>query len=361
LSGKVKKMHERQNYLDVNKFLEYQKRTRRNDPKTINRIRGLLRHLLIWADDIPFSDAGKIKNNFHDYISTARNDGQKKTLMPATIKKVYQYSRLFFEFCKRTYSQRYRHITEYWLSENFTPPKRLNQSEYIEHEFYTLDEINQIAQMPVDSIRLERDRAGAVFLYLSGMRVDAFVSMPVKAFDPLERKVLQFSKLGVRTKNGKPIITTLLDIPELYDLVLAWHDKVKKYPDSMWYGHIDRGNEKLLYIKGCADSRRLLFSRGLKEICGICGISYKSPHKFRHGHIAYAMSGGPDLKTLKAISQNVGHSSIAITDSLYGNLKSGDVAEAINAIRPAKPEITLDERLNRLEKMLTNNQNQIRP
>jgi hypothetical protein len=46
-----------------------------------------------------------------------------------------------------------------------------------------------MAQAPVRSGRERRTRASAVFLFLSGIRVGAFVSLPLMAVDLRERKV----------------------------------------------------------------------------------------------------------------------------------------------------------------------------
>lgn len=50
-----------------------------------------------------------------------------------------------------------------------------------------------------------------------------------------------------------------------------------------------------------------------------------SPHKFRHGHAVYALKMARDVSGLKAVSQNLMHENLAITDGIYGVLSSGDV------------------------------------
>jgi len=55
------------------------------------------------------------------------------------------------------------------------------------------------------------------------------------------------------------------------------------------------------------------------------GLSYHSPHKFRHGHAVYALKKAKDVQTLKAVSQNLMHSKLAITDGVYGILSEVDI------------------------------------
>jgi integrase len=52
------------------------------------------------------------------------------------------------------------------------------------------------------------------------------------------------------------------------------------------------------------------------------GVKYKSPHKLRHGHAVYALK-------LKAISQNLMHSTIGIMDGIIGVLVGDDVHNTI--------------------------------
>ena len=54
-----------------------------------------------------------------------------------------------------------------------------------------------------------------------------------------------------------------------------------------------------------------------------------SPHKFRHGHAVYGLKGATDVSDLKAVSMNLMHSSIGITDSIYAVLSNQDVGERI--------------------------------
>jgi site-specific recombinase XerC len=55
----------------------------------------------------------------------------------------------------------------------------------LEHEYVALDEIQQLVnlQIPSNNLALQRDRAAAGMLLLSGMRASTFTSAPIKAFD----------------------------------------------------------------------------------------------------------------------------------------------------------------------------------
>jgi hypothetical protein len=79
--------------------------------------------------------------------------------------------------------------------------------EYKEHEAVTLEEIKAIARAPVTTIRDKRIRAAAIFWFLSGIRVGAFVTLPLIAVDLNNLKIKQWPRLGVRTKFRKHATT----------------------------------------------------------------------------------------------------------------------------------------------------------
>jgi site-specific recombinase XerD len=67
----------------------------------------------------------------------------------------------------------------------------------------------------------------------------------------------------------------------------------------------------------------------MKRLCEKAGVSYKPPHALRHGHAVHALLLGQDVADLKAVSQNLMHSSLTITDSIYSVLTEKDLSERI--------------------------------
>ena len=90
------------------------------------------------------------------------------------------------------------------------------------------------------------------------------------------------------------------------------------------------------------------------------GLPYHSPHKFRHGHAVYVLKNAKDVPALKAVSQNLMHANLSITDGIYGILSETDVREQINTLgnRTAQEdnkEISmLIELVKRIDKKLSN-------
>jgi site-specific recombinase XerC len=61
-------------------------------------------------------------------------------------------------------------------------------------------------------------------------------------------------------------------------------------------------------------------------------LPYHSPHKFRHGNAVYSIKMAKEIAGLKAVSQNLMHSNLSITDGVYGILSQIDVREQISRI-----------------------------
>ena len=64
------------------------------------------------------------------------------------------------------------------------------------------------------------------------------------------------------------------------------------------------------------------FCRDLKTVCEMAGVTYKSPHKARYGHIHLGFSKAKTAEERKAISVNAMHGSLSVTDEVYARMNS---------------------------------------
>ena len=78
--------------------------------------------------------------------------------------------------------------------------------------------------------------------------------------------------------------------------------------------------------------RASIATRDLKQWLTKVGLPYHSPHKFRHGNAVYALKLAKDIAALKAVSQNLMHSNISITDGVYGILSDTDIQKQIASL-----------------------------
>lgn len=341
----------RGNYFDVLTYLEYQEKLLQYSPKTIDRKWAHLRHLLNWADEIPFPKANRIDETFPKYLLTARNDNLDNQLSPASMARACLEARTFFEWAKTNYPSKYRPITEKWI-ETIRPSRSSGiHSELHEREYYSLEEVRQLVRFSPDRLIDERDRAAAAFVFLSGMRVSAFVSLPVRCVDLENRSVDQFPNEGVRTKNSKAARTFLLPARNLLLIIGSWHKKVERElgRDAYWYPPLTTDGMEWNKSNrvGSTESRRMSFSRGLKRLCRMADIAYKSPHKLRNGHGVFGVKASKTIEEFKAFSQNMMHENMEITDRLYGRLANDDVRQTIRNLGEEANSNHTDEELFR--------------
>lgn len=242
-------MINRGNWKLIREYLKYRAEVDQISPKSIRLEETWLRHLLEWANNRTFEQAPKIRPTLPEYILSARLDGGQEQLSNIYIKKVVGSSRRFFEWLSK-HRPGYRHVIgAAWL--DTLKPARM-KPELKEHKGVTLDEIRAIARAPVFTLRDRRIRAAAVFWFLSGIRIGAFVTLPLSAVDIGSRSVKQWPELGVQTKFNKRAVTYLLDIPELLEVVQEWDKFVRGTlnPHSApWWGQ----NWEYAGLGGCPD------------------------------------------------------------------------------------------------------------
>lgn len=334
-------MINRQNWQDVKAFLAFHEGTLQNDATTIHRLRGALRHLLEWSDSTTFGNVRTLEPTFPAYLASRKDEAGKPYKVTGS-EKTLQIARQFFDFARSEWNPRYRGISESWIY-TLKPAKRNSaQSRLKEHKHFAFDEVMKIAALKPETLEVKRNIAAVCFLFLSGMRISAFMSLPINCVNIADNEISQLPEKGVRTKNRKAAITYLLQIPELLKVVTEWDNLVRAelLADDLWYPVMRGNTDKLDSGRIATANRRTKFSQCLRALCDRAGVPYLSPHKIRHGHVVYALKNVKDLAGLKAISQNVMHESIQITDSIYGNLSGGDVKRVISAIGTGVPGVS---------------------
>lgn len=201
----------------------------------------------------------------------------------------------------------------------------------------------------------ERIRAGACFLYPSGMRVNAFVSLPIRAVNISEKEVQQLPSLGVRTKFKKAAITFLLDVPELLNVVQCWDNRVRPVlpPQSPWFAPISPLTGEL--DPNChepSQHRDAGFRHDLQEWLAKVGGTYHSPHKFRRGHAVFCLTNAVDYADMEAAMANLMHENMAMTEK-YMRLKRAEIKKRITRLgKTAHPDMENSEFIDELETFL---------
>ncbi len=161
--------------------------------------------ILKWAGEQPLTKAPSFEVSFPKFLITQRNR-MNKPYSAEYMKGCCSYTRRFFKWA-RDHKKGYKHIPEEWI-DKIIPEKTIEGVNEI--FFYTLDEVQRICDLKPESMRLRRAIAALAFLLLSGMRIAAFMTLPIKDVNLEAHTVRQLPTDGVCTKYNKASITTIL-------------------------------------------------------------------------------------------------------------------------------------------------------
>ncbi len=331
---KVESLLNRCNWKETCRYLEYCADLRQNTRQTLKVYRSSLNVLLMWAQDLRLPQADTLRPTFTQYLA---GNGYS----PAYIRKVLGSSRDFFKWAMMTIPA-YRKVHQDWILSLRAP--KAKSGKINEHELFTLGDVMTMVNLEARNLGEQRDRAAVAFMFLSGIRGGAFATLPIEAVH-IERQpimVRQWPDLGVRTKNSKPGNTFLLRHSELNDLdriVRDWHALASKQlgPHGMWYALIEPNGNEFSPQQAPGEHRKCLLTQRIKALCERAGFPARSSHKLRHGHAVWALKHCATIADLKAVSQNLMHTSLTTTDSIYGILDDQDVAQRIAQLGTTDP------------------------
>ena len=348
----------RKNYLLLEEFLSYEKTTLNLAEVSIKRHRSYLKHLLLWALDTHFSKANKLQPSFIKYLEERISHKTGEAFSRETWRKILGLTARFFNWVISNYPKGFKSFPQIWI-DGLNIPKNITDS--IDTNYVTYEEINTLANLkiPNRNLALLRDQAAAIMLFLSGMRAGALVTMPIEAVNLEDRSIKQWNKLGVKTKNNKSQTTYLFPIEDLLGVVQKWDQRVqKKLPGTHpWYAPIkNEWGKHTFSSKPPGKNRNQLLNKRLKILFKFANLPYKSAHKFRRGHLIYGLNFIKDISQYKALSQNLMHSTITITDQYYAKFTDRDLKGKILDIFQDIPENNpklLDQIVGRLKDEFT--------
>lgn len=344
-----KRLVNRNNFLLVQEYLTYLLQTKNKNPKSVERYRFWLNHLLRWAMEIPLEKAHKIDIPFLAYTKElgVAQESQKKTIETA---------RAFLRWAKLYHEQQFIGLPSYWL-EDITPPHIDKRGV---DKFVQVDEIFKITSQRIgkSNLALWRDQAIACMLFLSGARASAAATLPIKAVHLNDEHpcIEQKPELGVRTKNGKAATTYLHIIPDLLDFVRGWDEFVRaNFPDDhLWYSPIHQEwGEQSTKVLVPGKNRHHALGKRLRIISAMNQLPYKSPHQYRHGYAIYGLERCQTMEQYHALSRNMMHNNISITDQVYVHLEVQERGRILSGIYPnpvMKPDSELSAFILKLGK-----------
>lgn len=337
----------RRNWRDTRAYLAHCADVLHAAEGSVRLYRTALDHLLRWATEIPFSKAPDIRPVFPRYLA---DQGE---LSGNYQSKLLEICRAFFAWARGCYPDNYPGAA---YVETLRPVTD-QQGTVQERELYTLDDLLRLAAVPVQNLTEQRNRAAACFLFLSGMRATAFVTLPLLAVDVSSYEVRQWPSLGVQTKNRKAATTYLLQSPQvapLLEVVREWDTLVRRSlePSAPWYALLESTGESFAAEQTPGRSRTQNLARHLERLCQQAGIEYRSPHKFRHGFAVYGLSLCKTMEDFKAVSQNLMHAQMGTTDAVYSALLNNQVATRIAALGKTAAPTDEEQRIQALVQSL---------
>jgi integrase len=341
-------MIHRHNKKLVDEYLSYRKVHHKLDYKSIRLEKSTSVHYLTWCAENDFSKAPNLIPSFVDYVEQLDCSQHYK-------RKLISSAKTFFTWVS-IHKKGYRTITPAWL---YSFRFKMYPEEFNDETTISEDEIAVISKLPAETLIEKRVRAGACFLFLSGMRISAFTTMPIKAVDLQKLDVRQSPALGMITKNKKAATTYLLDINELSRIVREWDDIVRsKLPvEGYWFaplspktGEIDQNPAK------ANENRSNIFRKNLHNWLKKNQSNSHSPHDFRRGHANFLFDRAQDIGDLDAASKNLMHENLTTTE-LYARKRKAQVKSRIQNMSTQRVAVLgnqdLNEKISRIESQLT--------
>jgi site-specific recombinase XerD len=317
----------RNNWRDIQEHLDYRGAVQQDKKRTLQTRESALKMLLLWADNKPLTNAPEIRPAYPEFLARQRRDGEP--LAHSTQEWSLSATRVFFRWAVAAHPRRYRRITSLWL-DSLRPARPTGHWE--PRQAYTLEDVRAILAVDDHRMATRRVKAAVAMLFLSGARIGAFVTLPIKAVDLEHRQLKQWTDLGVKTKFSKSATTSLMAIPDLLEECQRWDDLVRSQlePGDMWYANITGARVKR--VEGTSlqsPYRSRSFYRGLRRLCDAAGVTYLSPHKLRHGFATHLLNNAQTPADWKAISQTLMHTDLSVMDRIYGILDDREVGSRI--------------------------------
>ncbi len=158
-----------------------------------------------------------------------------------------------------------------------------------------------------------------------------------------------------------------MNIPELLQVATPWDAFIRAQlpATAPWYTPIvSRWGEQKLSLEAPGENRNTALGKRLRKLFAKAGLPYHSPHKFRHGHAVFALQRAKTMADYKAVSMNLMHCDIRVTDGIYAPLARDEVKNRIadlteptsnrQAVDDPTKHLTIDEWLHSLERRLKN-------
>jgi len=205
-------------------------------------------------------------------------------------------------------------------------------------EVPTLEEIKAVIENIKGNTEVEmRDKSMISLMFLTGARISAIRTLPMKSFNKDELVIDQNPIFGVKTKFSKRIITPLISYlyKEASDYFIKWFDYLDKEKDFKPNDplfpatKIENGTENLSFhntgqIKPVFWQSNSPLGEIIRKRFKQAGVKYYKPHAIRHSLIKRISKLHLTEEQRKAFSQSLGHEDVRTTFGSHGYGKIGE-------------------------------------
>lgn len=305
---------------------------------SISEVRAALIKFISFLGDTPVEQSKEQVQSYKNFLinGTSRVDGKNKPLSTQYVRKLLAYAREFLEWIGVT--KDIREFNGPWLKNQLSLSQKEQNigKQNNEIDWFSVDEVSMIASTPATTLVERRIQAALALMFLTGIRISAFLSLPLAAVDLKNMSVYQDAAHGVNTKLSKSAISPILPLieqPRLLAIIVEWDGFVRSElpPEGKWFPNIDAFTGEFSKDPKVGAHRDSGFRKDMAEFLKKAGLGYKKPHLLRHGFIriwkdeiltfadAEALSGGL-LQTITTFL------------SLYGRMKPDQQRKQVNAM-----------------------------
>ncbi len=266
----------------IKKFISFIKIEKRYSKDTVKNYLLDLEQLRIYLNALNISNLDNITNNI---IQTYLNFLNKNGLNATSIARKKSSIRSFFSFLVK------KRIVKTSPALNITTPKKAHKLPHV----LSIEEIDQLCNLPGSSFAACRDRAIIELLYSSGLRLSEITSLNINSID-LSEKILSVYGKGRKQRY----------LPIGGQAIIALNHWIKFRASKI------KNNESALFLNkyGTRLSNRSIQQR-LDYWCKALSINCKiSPHTLRHSCATHLLESSGDLR---AVQEFLGHEDISTT------------------------------------------------
>lgn len=325
-------------------YMRYLRHAKGYAETSVNRVAEALLHLEGSTGFKPFANL-----NFEDVVSF--RDHLANSATGKTGKPMADVSRVNIQVTVRAFvhwladQTGYRSKIAHSFAEYFGPllkEMRVAHSRRLKPAATAEQAAHAFRQMPTATVFDRRNRALFAFMMLTGARIDAVASLKLGQVNLVEGCVFQDGAV-VRTKGSKTFTTYFNPVDKDYeDCLCAWIAELKKE-------HLFGPNDPLfpkpkMLISPTEGFRLAGLSRDhyttddslrkfIKSAFMAAGLPPFTPHRFRNTLVQMSNDYVTTAEELKAVSMNLGHSSVQTTVDHYGQISDQRQGEVMKRLR----------------------------